>query len=524
MQLITRKNTFSVFFGIFLVSMLFVPASMPTTEAQDLPYFGAIIQLDKIYYSWTDKVFITVVAPNFNLDPDKWDSIGNTEDSQISILITRGSPTSVGNLLGAYLDFYKLTETGSDTGVFSGMIYLTGFSHDVDGDGKDDPYKLYQNQYFNENILRVLDMKANEDLTGTTSGTGPWDGRIKVNPGNTITVKFTSLLKTYTGDTRIVDAKAEVNFWLGEFGVLKYDSNWSGTVESDNESYIIRAGEYVTVTVRDPDRNILPFVTDALTVNVYSDSDPVGIQLDLQAEELGEGEFDFWQDSGIFHGEVIFSDAQSDQPENYDIVFAKHGDTITFEYADCTLPSPDLDREDCLHLALRAKLKDVKLVTEEPAPTAETSIPSWIKNNAGWWADGTIDDSSFLQGIEYLINEGIIVIPENVRSPSASTEEHIERLGLTPATPEVPGWVKNNAGWWAEGQIDDSSFLQGIQFLIKEGIMVIPPTVASESSGSEGVPAWVKNNAGWWADGQIDDNSFVSGIQYLVKAGIIQVG
>ena len=114
-----------------------------------------------------------------------------------------------------------------------------------------------------------------------------------------------------------------------------------------------------------------------------------------------------------------------------------------------------------MHLALRAKLKDVKLVTEEPTPTAETSIPSWIKNNAGWWADGTIDDSSFLQGIEYLINEGIIVIPT---------------------------------------------------------------TTTSGDSGSQGVPAWVKNNAGWWADGQIDDNSFVSGIQYLVKVGIIQVG
>ena len=38
------------------------------------------------------------------------------------------------------------------------------------------------------------------------------------------------------------------------------------------------------------------------------------------------------------------------------------------------------------------------------------------------------------------------------------------------------------------------------------------------------IPGWIKNNAGWWADGTIDDNSFVSGIQYLVKAGIIQVG
>ena len=45
----------------------------------------------------------------------------------------------------------------------------------------------------------------------------------------------------------------------------------------------------------------------------------------------------------------------------------------------------------------------------------------------------------------------------------------------------VPDWVKNTAGWWASDQITDSAFLQGIQYLIKEGIMVIPPTEASES-------------------------------------------
>ena len=30
---------------------------------------------------------------------------------------------------------------------------------------------------------------------------------------------------------------------------------------------------------------------------------------------------------------------------------------------------------------------------------------------------------------------------------------------------EIPSWIKNTAGWWADGQIDDSSFLQGIQYL-----------------------------------------------------------
>ncbi len=46
----------------------------------------------------------------------------------------------------------------------------------------------------------------------------------------------------------------------------------------------------------------------------------------------------------------------------------------------------------------------------------------------------------------------------------------------------IPTWIKNNAGWWATDQIDDSAFLQGIQYLIKKGIMIIPPTEASGST------------------------------------------
>ena len=88
---------------------------------------------------------------------------------------------------------------------------------------------------------------------------------------------------------------------------------------------------------------------------------------------------------------------------------------------------------------------------------------------------------------------------------------------------EVPTWVKNNAGWWAEGSIDDGSFVQGIQFLIKEGIMSIPPTAQGASTGSNEIPTWVKNNAGWWAEGSIDDDSFVQGIQFLIKEGVMKI-
>jgi len=97
----------------------------------------------------------------------------------------------------------------------------------------------------------------------------------------------------------------------------------------------------------------------------------------------------------------------------------------------------------------------------------------------------------------------------------------VDRIGVDQIA--IPDWVKNNAGWWATDQIDDSAFVQGIQYLINEGIMIVPLTETSESMGSQVVPAWIKNNAGWWATDQIDDSAFVQGIQYLVQNGIIVV-
>ena len=53
--------------------------------------------------------------------------------------------------------------------------------------------------------------------------------------------------------------------------------------------------------------------------------------------------------------------------------------------------------------------------------------------------------------------------------------------------------------------------------------LLLLATVAT-SAEAAGVPNWVKNNAGWWADGQIGDDTFIQGIQFLIKAGIIVVG
>ena len=37
------------------------------------------------------------------------------------------------------------------------------------------------------------------------------------------------------------------------------------------------------------------------------------------------------------------------------------------------------------------------------------------------------------------------------------------------------------------------------------------------------IPAWIKNNAAWWSEGQIDDASFVSGITYMIENGIMEI-
>jgi hypothetical protein len=88
---------------------------------------------------------------------------------------------------------------------------------------------------------------------------------------------------------------------------------------------------------------------------------------------------------------------------------------------------------------------------------------------------------------------------------------------------QIPLWIKNNAGWWAEGQINDSDFLSGIGYMIKESIIVITDLPMTSVAASNSVPKWVKNNAGWWAEGQITEDDFVKGIQFLVENGMISV-
>ena len=86
----------------------------------------------------------------------------------------------------------------------------------------------------------------------------------------------------------------------------------------------------------------------------------------------------------------------------------------------------------------------------------------------------------------------------------------------------LPDWIKNNALWWSEEQIDDNTFIQGIEYMIKNKIISIPQT-PQETSTSEEIPSWIRNNAERWAAGQIDDKTFVQGLEFMIKAGILHV-
>lgn len=59
------------------------------------------------------------------------------------------------------------------------------------------------------------------------------------------------------------------------------------------------------------------------------------------------------------------------------------------------------------------------------------------------------------------------------------------------------------------------------KIMSKENILQIPPT--TQGSGGSEIPAWIKDNAGWWAEGKISDDDFIYGVNYLVSQGIIIV-
>ena len=95
----------------------------------------------------------------------------------------------------------------------------------------------------------------------------------------------------------------------------------------------------------------------------------------------------------------------------------------------------------------------------------DAQIPDWIKNVAGWWASGVISENEFLSGIEYLVNNNIILL-DFVPCNDKIQSQYVD-------TKSVPDWIKNNANWWSEDLIEDTDFINGLQYLIEHKIIKI---------------------------------------------------
>ncbi|MDC0896981.1 hypothetical protein OAR84_02920 [Nitrosopumilus sp.] len=239
--------------------------SVPDYEKPFAPIFT-----DKPVYSWTDKIIISVNAPSWNSNSNQVNSIGDSNSHPIKI-------SSGEN----FLKPYRLTETSSSSGIFSGEIILTGFLHDVDGDG-------------------------NFDTTPKTSGNGPTNGFLEVENNDSITISFEF------ADGVVLTESVPVTW---NMGVVQFTQD------------IFLTSDSVEIRVIDHDMNLNPETLDTITIEVFSDSDSGGIQ--VIATETSERSGDF-----------IASIALSTSTSSGNRLYAIPGDSIFAKYDDHTLPKP----------------------------------------------------------------------------------------------------------------------------------------------------------------------------------------
>ena len=89
--------------------------------------------------------------------------------------------------------------------------------------------------------------------------------------------------------------------------------------------------------------------------------------------------------------------------------------------------------------------------------------------------------------------------------------------------PIIPAWIKDNAELWSSGLAEDARFVDGLEYLIDHGVLEVALPETRESK-SNAIPSWIKTNARLWHQGLINDDTFTRGMEYLIQIGVIQVG
>jgi len=226
-------------------------------------------------------------------------------------------------------------------------------------------------------------------------------------------------------------------------------------------------------------------IQDTIDVSNYSEMAALfGEQITHQTVSTGEHNADITISSTSAITDFIFDE------KNEEISF---GTSVTSGKADSISIFPDKVLESPYTVTINDEIIDDIMIVNDQT-TGETSV-----------------SISYESPIQKIVLKG--TLKEQFKAQSDST-----------TSAQIPDWVRGNAEWWAQGAIGDSDFVSGIQYLIKEGIMTIPETAKAEGEvDSKEIPSWIKNNADWWAQGLITDGDFVKGIQFLIENGIMEV-
>ena len=231
---------------------------------------------------------------------------------------------------------------------------------------------------------------------------------------------------------------------------------------------------------------------------------------------------------------VQFDGITSSEIGTYTVRFDYGGNiaTKTFDVLIESLAKPTLSEFDIDIFLDKSQYRPGEIINA-------TIITSKLMENniVYWFEDPSGNHSEQISLVTYASNTFTIPHMSEINSLQGSWKIHVkygtvesfavfgisgEPVSSEKMTVSVPDWIRNNAHWWIEEQITDDDFATGIEFMIKEKIILIPNLVPSDSSEAQ-IPDWVKNNAGWWADGLISDQEFVNGIKFLVISDIIQV-
>jgi len=163
----------------------------------------------------------------------------------------------------------------------------------------------------------------------------------------------------------------------------------------------------------------------------------------------------------------------------------------------------DLLQKDATHFVLKYELTFAK-----PMAKSDIILESW--NLKKWSSINKIPNA-------------IEVLSSGILQEEQSEEPIVETFTEDVTDAQViPVWVKSNAKWWSDGTIDNDTFISGIEHLVNEGVIKVSLQATNTASISE-VQPWIKNTAGWWADDMISEDEFVTAIEWLISNNIIEV-